>query len=199
MPANRQPYPSDLTDEQWHAVAPLLGGSGAGDVPDAREVVNAILYATTTGCKWSRLPHEFPPWGVVHSYYRRWRNDGTWEQVQAALARATVAEADHATSVQERPRPGPGPLSPVHRLRVYRMCPYLGSRSNGMTRRAYPSTQNVCRAEPGRRRKVDRDTQDTLCLGENHQQCAYYRARAEQDARDAPTDETVVQKTEPGL
>ena len=31
------------------------------------------------------LPHDFPPWGTVHYYYRQWRRDGTWEAIQNAL------------------------------------------------------------------------------------------------------------------
>jgi putative transposase len=31
------------------------------------------------------LPHEFPPWSTVWSYFRRWRNDGTWKRMHTAL------------------------------------------------------------------------------------------------------------------
>lgn len=52
---------------------------------DMREVVNAILYLLRTGCSWRMLPHEFPPWGTVHYYYRRFRLDGTWELIHDRL------------------------------------------------------------------------------------------------------------------
>jgi putative transposase len=50
-----------------------------------RAVVNGILYLVRTGCSWRQLPHEFPPWGTVHYYYRRFRLDGTWEKIHDAL------------------------------------------------------------------------------------------------------------------
>jgi putative transposase len=43
---NRKPYPSDLTDEQWELVRPLLPAAKPGGRPrsvDLREVLNAVL------------------------------------------------------------------------------------------------------------------------------------------------------------
>lgn len=31
------------------------------------------------------LPGEFPPWGTVHYYYRRFRLDGTWQRIHDKL------------------------------------------------------------------------------------------------------------------
>jgi len=50
-----------------------------------REVLNAIFYLLRTGCPWRYLPHEYPPWGTVHYYYRNWRRDGTWQQLHDTL------------------------------------------------------------------------------------------------------------------
>jgi len=91
----RKPYPDDLTDAQWAVLEPLLPKAKPGGRPrttDVREVVNAILYLTRTGCGWRHLPHEFPPYPTVHDYYRNWRLDGTWERVNARL-REQVREA----------------------------------------------------------------------------------------------------------
>jgi putative transposase len=52
---------------------------------DMREVLNAIFYIDRTGCQWRSLPHDFPPWSTVWSYFRTWRNDGTWERMHTAL------------------------------------------------------------------------------------------------------------------
>jgi putative transposase len=85
---NRKPYPTDLTDAQWERIAPLIPPAKPGGrhrSVDVREVVNAIMYFTRTGCQWRSLPHEFPPWGTVHYYHRRWRLDGTWQKVHDAL------------------------------------------------------------------------------------------------------------------
>ena len=84
----RKPYPDDVTDAQWAVLEPLLPKAKPGGRPrttDVREVVNAVLYLTRTGCGWRHLPHDFPPWPTVHDYYRNWRIDGTWERINARL------------------------------------------------------------------------------------------------------------------
>lgn len=84
----RTPYPSDLTDEQWsllkHAIPPALPGGRSRSV-DMREVINGVLYLNRTGCSWRLLPHDLPPWGTVHYYYRRFRLDGSWEKIHDRL------------------------------------------------------------------------------------------------------------------
>ena len=84
----RTPYPSDLTDEQWSIVAPMIPPAEPGGrhrQVDMREVFNGILYLNRTGCSWRQLPHDFPPWGTVHYYYRRFRLDGTWQLIHDKL------------------------------------------------------------------------------------------------------------------
>ncbi len=84
----RNPYPSDLTDKQWKILEPLIPPAEPGGrdrTVNMREVVNGILYLIRTGCSWRMLPHEFPPWGTVHYYYRRFRLDGTWRKVHDTL------------------------------------------------------------------------------------------------------------------
>jgi putative transposase len=49
------------------------------------EILNAIFYILRAGCAWRMLPHDFPPWQTVYHYFRQWRQDGTWEQMNAAL------------------------------------------------------------------------------------------------------------------
>jgi putative transposase len=49
------------------------------------EVINAILYLVRTGCQWRMLPKDFPPWSTVHTWYRRWRRDGTWQRIHETL------------------------------------------------------------------------------------------------------------------
>lgn len=81
-------YPTDLTEEQWRAVRAVLpaGKIGRrGPATSLREVVNAIRYKARTGCAWRMLPHDFPPWGTVHHYYRAWQRDGVLRLMQAAL------------------------------------------------------------------------------------------------------------------
>jgi putative transposase len=84
----RTPYPSDLTDEQWRIVEPMIPLAEPGGrhrSVNMREVINAILYLLRSGCSWRQLPHDLPPWGTVHYYYRRFRLDGSWEQLHNRL------------------------------------------------------------------------------------------------------------------
>jgi len=84
----RSSYPTDLTDAQWKLVKPLIPPADPGGRErsvDMREVVNGILYLSRNGCTWRSLPHEFPPWGTVWYYFRRFRNDGTWKTIHDAL------------------------------------------------------------------------------------------------------------------
>ena len=84
----RKPYPSDLTHEQWSLIEPMIPPAEPGGrdrTVDMREVINGILYLNRTGCSWRQLPHEFPPWGTTHYYYRRFRLDGTWQLLHDKL------------------------------------------------------------------------------------------------------------------
>jgi putative transposase len=90
-----QRYDTDLTDEQFALLEPLLPKPKPTGRPraDLREVLNAILYLVRSGCQWRLLPHDFPPWSTVHTWYRRWRNDGTWERLNEALRRQVRSAA----------------------------------------------------------------------------------------------------------
>jgi|SRR5262245_8996384 len=80
-------YPSDLTEEQWTLLEPLLPvfSRGRPRTTDLREVVNAILYVVRTGCQWRYLPHDFPPKSTVFEYYSAWRKDGTLQHIHDHL------------------------------------------------------------------------------------------------------------------
>ena len=86
--ASRRTYPTDLIDEQWAMVEPLLPPAKTGGRPrevDLREVLNSILYLNRSGCQWDMLPHDLLPKSTVYEYFAQWREDGTWLQVLAAL------------------------------------------------------------------------------------------------------------------
>ncbi len=97
----RNPYPSDLTDEQWLLIEtqiPPEKPGGRHRTANMREVVNGILYLNRTGCAWRLLPHDLPPWGTVHYYYRRFRMDGTWQTIHDRLReQVRVAAGKQAT------------------------------------------------------------------------------------------------------
>lgn len=97
MTYDREPYPDDLTDAQWALVEPHIPKAKAGGHPrttDVREVFNAILYRTRTGCGWRHLPHDFGiPWSTVHDYHRRWRRTGVLQRLHDALREAVRTAA----------------------------------------------------------------------------------------------------------
>jgi len=84
----RRDYPSDVSNAEWKILEPLIPPAKEGGRPrttDMREVLNAMFYVDRTGCQWRALPHDFPPWSTVWSYFRIWRNDGTWQCMHTAL------------------------------------------------------------------------------------------------------------------
>jgi putative transposase len=94
-------YPSDLTDEQWQLLKPLLPPAKHGGRPrttDMRQMLNGILYLVRSGCSWRMLPHEFPPWSTVYDYYRHFRCDGTWQKIHDALHERVRLEAGRQAS-----------------------------------------------------------------------------------------------------
>jgi putative transposase len=82
-----QNYPTDLTDEHFKYIKPLLPVSnGKGRPPlDIREVLNAIFYLLIGGIPWSLLPNDFPNRKSVYHYFWKWSKDGTWERIYEAL------------------------------------------------------------------------------------------------------------------
>lgn len=84
----RKPYPTDLTDTEWLLLEPLLTGLNKGKWPK-RELLNAVFYLVKTGCQWRNLPHDFPPYSTVHSFYRRARISGLWEKINFYLVENT--------------------------------------------------------------------------------------------------------------
>src|SRR5271154_267812 len=82
-------YPSDLTDEQWATLNPLIppqpNGGGRRRTANVRQILNAIFYRLRSGCSWRMLPKDFPPFQTVYEYYRNWRRDGTIEKIHNAL------------------------------------------------------------------------------------------------------------------
>lgn len=88
MATSSPPFPSDLTDQEWSLLAPLLPTAKPGGRPrsvDLRRIVNGIFYLVRSGCAWRYLPRDYGPWSTVHHYFRQWRQDGIWEQIHTQL------------------------------------------------------------------------------------------------------------------
>src|SRR5262249_45230715 len=81
-------YPSDLTDDEWAHVEPLIPPAKRGGrrrEVDVREVLNGIMYVLSTGCQWRYIPRDLPPRSTLHDYLQRWDYDGTWGKIHYAL------------------------------------------------------------------------------------------------------------------
>ena len=93
---SRKPYSTDLTDEQWAIIAPLLPPPrprGRRPTVDRRRVLDAIFYQAKNGCIWEDLPRDFPNDSTVYAYFERWRDDGTLAAIYEALHRRWRKEA----------------------------------------------------------------------------------------------------------
>lgn len=91
---NRRAYATDIADDEWLILEPLLGKTIYGRPlrHSLREMVNALYYQARTGCAWRLLPHDFPPYTAVCSRFRRWRDAGTWQRAHDELRRQLRVE-----------------------------------------------------------------------------------------------------------
>ncbi len=94
-------YPSDLTDEEWSLIEPLIPpakpGGGKRRV-NMRELINGLLYILSTGCQWRYIPKDFPPKSTVHYYFGRWNEDGTY----SSYSLCTVPRTGESRSISNR-------------------------------------------------------------------------------------------------
>lgn len=87
----RKAYSTDLTDEQWAIIEPIVSRDrrqsprGRRRKISLRDVVNTIFYVNRTGCQWDLLPHDLPAKSTVYDYFAKWRDDGTWNDLVTAL------------------------------------------------------------------------------------------------------------------
>lgn len=92
----RKLYPSDVNDVEWTILEPLVPPAKPGGrrrTVNMREIVNAIFYTLRSGCAWRMVPHDLPAWQTVYGYFRQWRKDGIWEQMNDALCEAVRTQA----------------------------------------------------------------------------------------------------------
>jgi len=85
---SRLRYPSDLSDEEWAFIKPLIPSAKRGGnkrTVDEREVVNGLMFILSTGCQWRSLPKDLPPRSTVNRYFCRWSDDGTLDRLHHAL------------------------------------------------------------------------------------------------------------------
>ena len=102
MARQRLAYTTDLTDEEWQLLKPLLPPDKSGGRPrkyPMREVLNGIQYVLRAGCAWRLMPHDLPPWQTAYQTFRAWRQDGTWVRIHDQL------RAEVRTRMGRHPQP----------------------------------------------------------------------------------------------
>jgi putative transposase len=81
-------YPSDLCDDEWAMLEPLIPSEKPGGRPrqvNMRAVINGIFYLLRAGCAWRMLPREYPPRSTIYGYFALFRDTGVWEQIMTVL------------------------------------------------------------------------------------------------------------------
>ena len=129
----RKSYPRDLSDEEWYLVEPIIQegvyrNSGSKGKYSRKEMLNAILYVLRTGCQWTDLPHDFPPWKSVYSQFLRWRDREVFIKLNEVLRKtlrlqlgrseATSAGIVDSQSVKTTEKKGSVDSMEVKKLRV---------------------------------------------------------------------------------
>jgi transposase len=80
----RNPYPSDVSDDEWAFVAPYLTLM-TEDAPQRehslREVFNGLRWLARSGAQWRMIPNDLPPWYTIYQQTQRWVNAGVFEDL----------------------------------------------------------------------------------------------------------------------
>lgn len=98
MKETRKAYPSDLNDEEWELIEPLVPAPKSGGRPakiSRREIVNALFYLSRNGVVWRAMPHDLPNWSTVFQYYSRWYKAGIWQTILESLTTQERVEQGH--------------------------------------------------------------------------------------------------------
>src|SRR5687768_7859978 len=114
MTKSQQGYPTDLNDTEWAQIAPYLPEARATGAPRKhswRSLLNAMFYVVKNGCVWRALPHDFPAWQTVYHYFRLFRQNGVWAQLNTVIREAVREKAgkepqarseEHTSELQSR-------------------------------------------------------------------------------------------------
>jgi putative transposase len=97
-------YATDVTDEQWTLIEPLIPPAKHGGAPrtiNMRLVFNTMLYLNKTGCQWAMLPKDLAKRSTTFDYFRAWQKDGTWQTLLDTLRRQVRTEAGREPEPQK--------------------------------------------------------------------------------------------------
>lgn len=148
----RRKYPSDLTETRWCLIQKFLQDpvrTGRKRSTDVREVVNAINYRWTTGCPWRMLPHDFPAWETVYTYFARWQKDGRLRLIREIVLRKSpysVAKQLNNNGLPARADRFNGPL-PVQCLSPVKPAAVLEIRNPDWTTSTDPNSDRAIPAQ----------------------------------------------------
>ena len=87
----RRIYPSDISKEQFEVILSILESARKRTKPRTVELYDvfcAVLYVLKSGCQWRMIPHDFPKWQTVYSYFQKWSektNDDELSRLEQAL------------------------------------------------------------------------------------------------------------------
>ena len=99
-------YPSDLTDDEWGLVEPLIppGKTGGGKrTVIMREVVNGLMYILSTGCQWRAIPKDLPPKSSVYDWYDAGKKiKGKKRHILVDTQGLLIHAIVHAADIQDR-------------------------------------------------------------------------------------------------
>jgi putative transposase len=97
-------YPTDLTDDQWSVIEPLIPAAKRGGRPrtvNMRLVLNTLFYLNKAGCQWAMLPKDLAKRSTANDYFNAWKTDGTWQRILDALRRQVRVAAGHEPQPQK--------------------------------------------------------------------------------------------------
>ena len=93
----RKAYSSDLKDEEWELIGPLLpvrrDNRGAKSLHTRRELFDAMFYVIRQGITWEALPHDFPPYKTVYDYFYKLNRQGIWPMILDQLRQKARVQA----------------------------------------------------------------------------------------------------------
>lgn len=119
---NREPYPSDVSEEEWAFAAPylvLMDPKAPQREHDLREVYNGLRWIVRTGSPWRYIPNDLPPWSAVYQQTQRWIAAGVFEAMVHDLRMLLRLEAGRE----------PDPSAVVLDSRTLQSTPESGSRA----------------------------------------------------------------------
>jgi transposase len=144
----RNPYPTDVTDDEWAFVAPyltLMDEAAPQRRHALREVFHGLRFIVRTGMRWRMMPHDLPPWDIVYQQTRRWMAAGSFETIVHDLRALLRLAAGRA----------PEPAAAILDSRALQSTPESGDRTgdDGAKRRK-GSTAHAAVDAPGHLRAL---------------------------------------------